>query len=1042
MKRIFVCSFLLLFSGFAKISIGQISPTTFWYETFGLGPCNQGGLPGAPTPSNGAWTTVNLGVNGPQSNAWFMSATEAGRPLGNCGDGCLNNAGFTNKTLHISSNIAPPFTDPGAAYLQNNNSATDKRVESPVINCTGKNNIVFSFNYIANGVPGTDFAEALYSDNGGVSYTVLGVLAPSMGTCAPQGLWVAQSYTLPPTADGNANVKVGFRWTNGPAVGPGNLSVAVDELVLASPVVQFTLPAQACINLTFMPTITNSVVPTDSYSWSCSAPNASFTPPTGLPMPVITISTTGVHTITCYAMNLGVLTSSATATVNVVSSLNFTATASPSVLCIGDNAQLTANGSGTAYVWNPGNLPGSPVSVSPTVATVYTVTGNDIAGCAGSGTVLVNMGQAPIINVVVTASAVCPGFTSTLTAGGASTYTWVSTGSPTPAFTSNVVGGPGTYTVVASAPPLPCNAQSVIVIAQGAPLQISVLTSPQTATTCIYKNFTPDSKPVQLCASGAGVYTWTPVSSLNYSIGPCVIARPLVSTCYTVIGNTSVCSGSAIVCVTVIPQYTMDVIPKQPIICIGDSINLKIANIGTTAVQPYSYNWVEPINAPPPSMSNPLASSVTISPTNLSSPATYSAEVIDARGCASAPRLITATVLPQPLTTIGIPTLSGIPTNSICYVGNTTGSNPEATITYSAINMNGLPPEYQPIFQWISPYTPSVTYNPFLTSPFDYTVVLAAPLRTPQVVTYTVQSGFNGIPGCKRFDTISVRVIDCRPLKGAAFYAANIDAPNDTICTRTCVSFVNQTDTMAGGPQTYTWNCVGGTPQYSNLKDPTICYNLPGTYNVVLYVENPYAKPNGSSIFVSKYKYIRVVDVPNPKIVFTPLIQTNPLYHPKDTVIRFGACVALTATNAATYEWSPNYFVSPVTSAHSITVCPQRSQLYVLHGWNSAGCSFVDSLNVTVIEDCGEMFVPTAFSPNGDGANDVLRVRGLCLETLTFMVFNQWGEKVFETNDKEIGWDGTYKGELMNTGVFVYRLEGKTYQGKGFSLKGNVTLIR
>jgi gliding motility-associated-like protein len=97
---------------------------------------------------------------------------------------------------------------------------------------------------------------------------------------------------------------------------------------------------------------------------------------------------------------------------------------------------------------------------------------------------------------------------------------------------------------------------------------------------------------------------------------------------------------------------------------------------------------------------------------------------------------------------------------------------------------------------------------------------------------------------------------------------------------------------------------------------------------------------------------------------------------------------------------------------------------------------------VIVIADCGEMYVPNAFTPNNDGANDVLYVRGICLESLTFMVFNRWGEKVFETTDQRVGWDGSYKGEDLNTGVFVYRLEGKTYDGVGFSLKGNVTLIR
>jgi gliding motility-associated-like protein len=88
------------------------------------------------------------------------------------------------------------------------------------------------------------------------------------------------------------------------------------------------------------------------------------------------------------------------------------------------------------------------------------------------------------------------------------------------------------------------------------------------------------------------------------------------------------------------------------------------------------------------------------------------------------------------------------------------------------------------------------------------------------------------------------------------------------------------------------------------------------------------------------------------------------------------------------------------------------------------------------------MFVPNAFSPNLDGVNDILYVRGKCLKNLTFMVFNRWGEKVFETSDQKIGWDGTFNGELLNTAVFVYRLEGTTFDGNSFSQKGNVTLIR
>ena len=74
--------------------------------------------------------------------------------------------------------------------------------------------------------------------------------------------------------------------------------------------------------------------------------------------------------------------------------------------------------------------------------------------------------------------------------------------------------------------------------------------------------------------------------------------------------------------------------------------------------------------------------------------------------------------------------------------------------------------------------------------------------------------------------------------------------------------------------------------------------------------------------------------------------------------------------------------------------------------------------------------------------NDILFVRGSGISSLTFRVFDRWGQKVFETTDIAIGWDGTYRGKPLDTGVFVYTLEGAFYSGTEFSQKGNVTLKR
>jgi gliding motility-associated-like protein len=86
--------------------------------------------------------------------------------------------------------------------------------------------------------------------------------------------------------------------------------------------------------------------------------------------------------------------------------------------------------------------------------------------------------------------------------------------------------------------------------------------------------------------------------------------------------------------------------------------------------------------------------------------------------------------------------------------------------------------------------------------------------------------------------------------------------------------------------------------------------------------------------------------------------------------------------------------------------------------------------------------VPTAFSPNGDGANDVLYVRGAAVKTVDFRVYNRFGEMVFETTDMDIGWDGTYKGKPQEMEAYAWTLDATFIDDSFVSQKGNVTLLR
>ena len=108
----------------------------------------------------------------------------------------------------------------------------------------------------------------------------------------------------------------------------------------------------------------------------------------------------------------------------------------------------------------------------------------------------------------------------------------------------------------------------------------------------------------------------------------------------------------------------------------------------------------------------------------------------------------------------------------------------------------------------------------------------------------------------------------------------------------------------------------------------------------------------------------------------------------------------------------------------------------------SAGPSLIPFALSINVEISTSIFVANVFSPNADGNNDVLHMIGKGITDLQFLIYDRWGEKVFETNDINIGWDGTYKGEPLNIGVFVYFIKGKLKNGDDISKKGNVTLMR
>ena len=156
----------------------------------------------------------------------------------------------------------------------------------------------------------------------------------------------------------------------------------------------------------------------------------------------------------------------------------------------------------------------------------------------------------------------------------------------------------------------------------------------------------------------------------------------------------------------------------------------------------------------------------------------------------------------------------------------------------------------------------------------------------------------------------------------------------------------------------------------------------------------------------------------------------------------------LVATNnssngAVSYLWDLGDGTTSTNVDPSITYSTEGSYTICLIAYTATNCPDTTCQTVEIIEEVESVIgIPTAFSPNNDTHNDVLYVRGSGIQSFTLMIYNRYGEKVFETNDLTNGWDGTYKGESENTGVFAYYLEYEYVNGDKNSLKGNITLVK
>jgi gliding motility-associated-like protein len=285
------------------------------------------------------------------------------------------------------------------------------------------------------------------------------------------------------------------------------------------------------------------------------------------------------------------------------------------------------------------------------------------------------------------------------------------------------------------------------------------------------------------------------------------------------------------------------------------------------------------------------------------------------------------------------------------------------------------------------------------------------------------------------------------PAGGSAASASGLSAGNYTATVTDGLGCSSSLQVIIGGPSQIvitetitdiicgstigqiTTSVLGGNGTYSYLWTP----NGETTSSITNLSPGSYSLTVTDGVGCSNSESYTIISTGSLVINATPI----------STTIQEGQSVQLNVTGGSTYTWTPSNGLSCTDCSNPIAT-PNVTTIYTVTATDAIGCSGTDNVTVVIQMICGEVYVPTVFSPNGTGpdANNTQCVYGSCISELSYAIYNRWGEKVFETTDPLVCWDGTYKDKPLNSGVFAYKLVATLLDGTTIEESGNLTLIR
>ena len=381
----------------------------------------------------------------------------------------------------------------------------------------------------------------------------------------------------------------------------------------------------------------------------------------------------------------------------------------------------------------------------------------------------------------------------------------------------------------------------------------------------------------------------------------------------------------------------------------------------------------------------------------------------------------TSSVIFEPIITFdsaGVYTVYLYVTDSICLLTDTA----EITITVTdSLNLSTIPDQELCITTPIDfiAYTNDAATSFVWSSNINFTDTLNTDIsdsvwtHTPfGPTTYYILASN---PGCSAIDSVVVDFIG----------SALILSANDSICVgeQTTITATNTNPTITFN---YVWtpDSVIVSPSITNsvTVDPTV--------SQYIYV----TATSNTGCVVNDSIQIYVGNVPTASVIATS----------SENLVAEGSTVQLIgAPSGYSYVWSPGQGVVNVNGQITDAVVDQTT-IYTLFVTDGI-CAKIDTVLITTFQFiCGDpyLYIPNAFSPNGDGENEILYVRGALVEEMVFRIYDRWGEMVFESFNRSDGWDGTFRGKALDPDVYDYYLDVTCVGGDEAIVKGNITLLR